>query len=327
MPPLARSFMNARGLLLGCLVLTTAHIGALAPPAQAAHPEPTVRVKKHHPSPARKPAKVVTSPHGQKKKTAPRQAEVNQDVVRAIRVAQRKTKADPAVLMGIAWQESRFDPLARNRQSSARGLLQFTTTTWLTVIRDFGARHGLARYAAAIKTGRDGSLTVEPHALRRKILALRDNPELAAIMAAERLAQERGALEAHLGRPAKPADLYMLHLLGPTGAKEFLTELARNPGKPSVDVVKHVAKPNYGLFARDGHALTVGDTYNLIEAAATRPFPPAGAMPSHAAKAPECCRKRPRHHATRPAVKSVRLHDRTAPSRADRRSAHPHPSR
>src|SRR3954471_20115108 len=119
MPPLARSFMNARGLLLGCLVLTAAHIGALAPPAQTAHPhpEPTARVKKHHPSHARKPAKAVTSPHSEKKQAAPRQAEVNQDVVRAIRVAQRKTKADPAVLMGIAWQESRFDPLARNRQS------------------------------------------------------------------------------------------------------------------------------------------------------------------------------------------------------------------
>jgi hypothetical protein len=169
--------------------------------------------------------------------------------------------------MGIAWQESRFDPLARNRHSSARGLLQFTTTTWLTVMRDFGARHGHARLAAAIQTDRDGRLTVKPHALRRKILALRDDPELAAIMAAERLAQERGALEAQLGRPAKPADLYMLHFLGPTGAREFLTELARNPDKPSIYVVPHVAEPNRSLFIRDGRVLTVADTYNIIEAA------------------------------------------------------------
>jgi len=276
--------------------------------------------------------------HGsRKKKAAPQQAAVsaeakqaaiNADVVRAIRVAERKAKADPAVLMGIAWQESRFDPLARNKQSSARGLLQFTAVTWLTVIRDFGARHGLARYAAAIKTGQDGSLTVEPHALRRKILALRDNPELAAIMAAERLAQERGVLEERLGRPAKPADLYVLHLLGPTGAREFLTELARNPDKPSVDVVRQVATPNRGLFVRDGHVLTVADTYNMIVQAATQPFPMPEAVVSHAAAAtPDCCTRRSRHPATRPAVTPVRVHDRTAPGRDGRKSGHLHPKR
>jgi hypothetical protein len=269
MPSFARGFMSARGMLLGCLVLTTAQAGTLAPPAEAAHPrpEPTVRIKKHGSTHTRRPGKAASALH-HRNRTAPRQqADVNRDVMRAIRVAERKAKADPAILMVIARQESRFDPKARNRHSSARGLLQFTTTTWLTVIRDFGARHGFARYAAAIRTDRDGRLTVTPHSLRRKILALRDNPELAAIMAAERLAQERGVLEAQLGRPAKPADLYMLHFLGPTGAREFLTELARNPNKPSIDVVGHVAEPNRSLFVRDGRVLTVADTYNIIEAA------------------------------------------------------------
>src|SRR5690242_7215382 len=112
MPPLVRSFMNVRGLLLGCLVLTTAHACALAPLAQAAHPEPTVRVKKHDSGHVRKPAKAVpsphtqpharTQPHAQKKKAAPQQATIsteserttiNADVVRAIRVAEQKTKA------------------------------------------------------------------------------------------------------------------------------------------------------------------------------------------------------------------------------------------
>lgn len=266
-------------MLLGCLVLTTAQAGPLAPPTEAAHPrpEPTVRIKKHGSAHARRSVKAAHSFHNRNRAAPRRQtdanraevnrADVNREVMRAIRVAERKAKADPAVLTVIAWQESRFDPKARNQHSSARGLLQFTTVTWLTVVRDFGARHGLARYAAAIKTGRDGRLTVTPHALRRKILALRDNPELAAIMAAERLQQERGALEAQLGRPARPADLYMLHFLGPTGAREFLTALARSPNKPSIDVVGRVAEPNRSLFIRDGHVLTVADTYNMIEAA------------------------------------------------------------
>ena len=49
--------------------------------------------------------------------------------------------------------------------------------------------------------------------------------------------------------------------------RKFLTELARNPNKPSIDVVGHVAQPNRSLFVRDGRVLTVADTYNIIEAA------------------------------------------------------------
>jgi hypothetical protein len=191
-------------------------------------------------------------------------------VYRALRMAQDKMQADPALLLAIAWQESRFDPKARNHQSSARGLLQFTTVTWLTVVRDFGARHGLAHYAAAISTGRNGELTVTPPRLRRKILALRDDPNLEVIMAAERLAQEKGTLETDIGRPAVTADLYVLHLLGPTGAKEFLTALARRPNKPSVDVVGTVARPNRGLFVQHGRYLTVAETYQNIKDALTQ---------------------------------------------------------
>ena len=46
---------------------------------------------------------------------------------------------------------------------------------------------------------------------------------------AKRLRQERGDLERHLGRPAAPADLYGLHLLGPAGAKNFLAQLEQKP--------------------------------------------------------------------------------------------------
>lgn len=178
-------------------------------------------------------------------------------------------RADPFVLLAIAWQESRFDVLARNRHSSARGLLQFTTVTWLSVIRDFGAEHGLGRYAAAIKTDHDGRIIVRNRAIRRKILALRDNPELEAIMAAERLDQERRALADDLHRPVTLPDLYILHMLGPAGAKDFLTALARSPDRSSLDVVGSAAKPNLPLFVHDGHPLSVAETYDRIKAALT----------------------------------------------------------
>jgi hypothetical protein len=84
--------------------------------------------------------------------------------------------------LAIAWQESRFNAKARNRYSSAQGFLQFTTRTWLCAIRDFGARHGLVRYAYAIKTRPDGSVAVENPKLRQEILMLRTNPELQAVL-------------------------------------------------------------------------------------------------------------------------------------------------
>lgn len=185
-------------------------------------------------------------------------------ILHAIETAQRELKADPLVLLAIAWQESRLNPRARNRHSTARGLLQFTDVTWLTVVRDFGAKHGLNYYAGAIKTDQDGHLSVRTPRLRRAILALRDNPKLQVIMAAERLAQEKVALEASLGRSVSPADLYMLHLLGPSGAKDFLTQLAQNPATPSATVIGTVFEPNAGLFMHDGRPLSLAEAYEAI---------------------------------------------------------------
>jgi hypothetical protein len=187
-------------------------------------------------------------------------------VIDAIRVAQQKSHVDPGLLLAIAAKESGFNPEARNRHSTARGLLQFTNATWLTVVRDFGPRYGLSRYAQAIETDRDGNLRVSKPRLRRAILALRDNPRLQAIMTAERLEQGRPTLELHLGRSARAADLYFLHLLGPTGATHFLTELNEHPDASSLTVVGGAAKANAGLFVRDGRPLTVAEAYASVQA-------------------------------------------------------------
>jgi Transglycosylase SLT domain len=241
-------------------------------PAQAAH---------HHPGAVLRSAKPASrSAHSADIRRKPisarprvdahrlrRPEAITPDIIRALHTAKKTVQADPFVLLAIAWKESRFDPLARNKHSSARGLLQFTTATWLTVIRDFGARHGLVRQAAAISTDREGQLSVTNPGQCRAILALRDDPELQVMMAAERLRQERGALEQQLGRSATPADLYVLHLLGPAGARNFLTQLEHKPESLSIDVVGHAADPNLGLFIRNGRRLSVVETYEDIRAA------------------------------------------------------------
>ena len=58
-------------------------------------------------------------------------AQPPETVVNAVLNAWRLTGIDPALLLTIAWTESRFRAEAKNQTSSAAGLLQFTKQTWL----------------------------------------------------------------------------------------------------------------------------------------------------------------------------------------------------
>jgi hypothetical protein len=190
-------------------------------------------------------------------------------ILAALAAAARATGADPALLLALAWKESRFDPKARNSGSSARGLMQFTRATWLEVVRDFGPRHGLARHAAALSTNpRDGSITTRDRRLLAEILALRDDPRLSAVMAAERITHERPGLAQALGRPAAAADLYVVHLLGPAGARNFLATLRQAPSRSAAGVVgRDSAGPNGGVFLApgSGRAFSLREVYAAIE--------------------------------------------------------------
>jgi hypothetical protein len=194
-------------------------------------------------------------------------AAVGPAVVRALRGAARATGADPALLLALAWKESRFDPAARNPLSSARGLMQFTEATWLEMVRDFGPRHGLARHAAQLATDpRTGTVSARDPRRLARILELRGDPRLSALMAAERIAREREGLERALGRAAAPADLYAVHLLGPAGARRFLAELRRAPSRPALEAVgRDGVAANRGVFLARGRDGGNGRTLSLAE--------------------------------------------------------------
>jgi Transglycosylase SLT domain len=163
---------------------------------------------------------------------------VRRVVVSALDGAIRSTGIDATLLTALAWQESRFDPRARNRRFTARGLMQFTEATWLEAVRDHGPQHGLRYEAAVLSTDpASGSITTRQPRTRSRILELRDNPRYAAALAAARINRARIALAQSLGRPVGPADLYLVHLLGPAGAQRFLAALDRTPGKPAADYV------------------------------------------------------------------------------------------
>jgi hypothetical protein len=126
--------------------------------------------------------------------------------------------AEPALLLAIAAQESSLDPKAASTRSTARGLMQFTRDTWLEAVHRHGARHGVGHLSRHLVRGEDGRITAaRPHVIEQ-VLKLRDNPRLATALAAERLAHAQRTLEVRLGRPANATDLYLVHLLGQTGA-------------------------------------------------------------------------------------------------------------
>lgn len=182
----------------------------------------------------------------------------------AILEAAGKSGIAPNLLMAIAWRESRFAPAARSRLSSATGLLQFTSGTWLQAVHRFGSQHGMAEYAAAIRKDASGSYTVEGRRLREAILTLRNDPTLSASMAAEALNQQRTAMQASTGRSATATDLYLMHVLGPSGTARFLDALRQSPSAPVLKTVSRKVLRNAGLLARDGRHLTVLSTYEAV---------------------------------------------------------------
>lgn len=101
--------------------------------------------------------------------------------------------------------------------------------------------------------------------MREKVLRLRDDPALSAMMAAEFSMKDRERLMRVLGREPRKTDLYMCHLLGITSAVRFLEALDTRPGTSSAAVVPRAVKGNPGLFVVNGKTLSVNDAYRSIQ--------------------------------------------------------------
>lgn len=183
-----------------------------------------------------------------------------QRVTSAIQRAAQRTGVDFDYLMGQARLESGLNANARSGTSSATGLYQFLDQSWLAVVKQHGAEHGLGWAADSIqKSG--GRFTVSG-GNREAILGLRNNPEVAALMAAEHASDNKGAIEAVTGREATGTDLYMAHFLGIGGARTFLSAMQSNPDRSAAAVFPTAARANRSVFfERDGSARSLSEVY------------------------------------------------------------------
>ena len=181
-------------------------------------------------------------------------------VMTAVQDASARTGIDFDYLVDVARVESRFDPTAKAPTSSARGLYQFTKSTWLATLDRHGADHGLGWAADAIGRDAAGRLSIADPALRQQILDLRNDPAASASMAAAFTADNRAYVESRTGRAAEPVDLYLAHFLGSGGAVRFLSAWAADPDQPGATMMPEAAAANRSVFyASDGSMRSLND--------------------------------------------------------------------
>ncbi len=193
---------------------------------------------------------------------------VRRHVVETIVRAARATEADPVLLMAIADKESSFKTTVQARTSSATGLFQFIERTWLHVVREFGAKHGLEKEAALIGWDDDGP--VVEAADRARILELRRDPYLSALMAAEMLKRDRDRIARGIGRDLTDGEVYLAHFLGPDDAERFLQKVEKQPKAVAARLLPRPARANRPIFyvraGRKAKGRSVAEVHKKFEA-------------------------------------------------------------
>ncbi|HTK83545.1 MAG TPA: transglycosylase SLT domain-containing protein [Patescibacteria group bacterium] len=184
-------------------------------------------------------------------------------VLAAIKRASSATGVSFAYMLQKASAESSFNTSAKSRTSSATGLYQFIEHTWLTLVKRYGDKCGLGKYAACI----DDNGHVSNPAVKKQILALRKDPAASAMMAAEFTAENRSYLQDQLGPHAKigPTELYLAHFLGAGGATEFLKTMKSHSMAQADDLFPQAANANRAVFYdKSGKPRTLAGVYDFF---------------------------------------------------------------
>ncbi|GGK24088.1 transglycosylase SLT domain-containing protein [Salinarimonas ramus] len=192
-------------------------------------------------------------------------------VVDAIRDGARANGLSFDYLLAAAQRESALDPSAKASTSSATGLFQFIEQTWLGLVDGEGARLGLGEEARAITRDADGRFGVADPRMRAEILALREDPRIAAQLAGVLTNRNAEALEAALGRAPSESDLAVAHVLGASGAATLIRAASTDPQTSATALFPRAAEANPALFRdAEGAPRSVGELYRVIAAAHER---------------------------------------------------------
>lgn len=166
----------------------------------------------------------------------------------AIAQASARTGVDFDYLLKTAQRESSLNSSAKAQTSSAAGLFQFIDQTWLGMIKNHGAKHGLQTQADQITQDKNGRYQIADPTDKSAILALRHDAEISSLMAAEYTQEASSVLEASLGREPNAGELYMAHFLGAGSATKLVTLAETSPATPAADAFPNAASANQSIF-------------------------------------------------------------------------------
>ncbi|MBK1669558.1 hypothetical protein CKO28_16080 [Rhodovibrio sodomensis] len=186
-------------------------------------------------------------------------------------------------LVRMASLESGFDARAQASTSSARGLFQFTESTWLDMVARHGDKHGLG---AEARTLRNGASPQE----KARILAMRDDPEVSARMADALADDNRAVLRGRVDGPIGETELYLAHFLGAGGAARFIQAERADGGRLAAELFPRAAEANRPVFYDQGRARSLSEVRDFFAgklAAVEVPQTPAAETPGSMAPGAE----------------------------------------
>lgn len=164
-------------------------------------------------------------------------------------------------LLDTAQRESSLQPDAKAATSSAAGLFQFVEGTWLQTLKEEGPSLGLGQYSAQIAKTASGRYQVADPATREKILALREDPDVSALVAGAFTRRNAQSLRDDIGRDATAGELYIAHFLGAKGASSLIGAAGSDPTSSAADLFPQAARSNPTIFYDGGRERTVAEVY------------------------------------------------------------------
>ncbi|MGU3538268.1 transglycosylase SLT domain-containing protein [Methylobacterium sp. A54F] len=197
---------------------------------------------------------------------------IRRHIVQTIVRAAQSVQTDPVLLMAVADKESSFITAVQAKTSSATGLYQFIERTWLGVVRDFGPKYGLAQEAALVVPDANDRPSVTDPAERARILELRRDPYLSALMAGEMLKRDAARIALRIGRELSLGEVYLAHFLGPDDAESFLAKVVDKPKAAAAQLLPGPARANRSIFFAAGRgrrkaaSLSVAQVHEKFEA-------------------------------------------------------------
>lgn len=173
---------------------------------------------------------------------------VDREIVRYIKEASDQSGISFDYLLAKAGHESRFEVNAAAQRSSAEGLFQFTSETWLQLMKVHGAKYGYAKLVQQIYRDGRGRYRVKTPQAKEELLNLRRSPRISALIAAEFAKSNKKILEDQIGIKVTSADLYLAHFMGPNGAVMLIRADKFTPHKYAADLFPEAALANPPIF-------------------------------------------------------------------------------